>query len=292
MIAAGLQLLRNSLRRMTRTPKSRALILLYHRVTELSLDPFCLAVTPAHFREHVGVLADHYNVIPLEQVLSCLHDGDLPPRAIVLTFDDGYYDILHHAQPILAERAMPATVFVTTSYVESQQEPWWDELEHLCFSSRPLPGSLNMRFPGQDYFWQDAEPAGRTTELPSTKSICNWNTYQSVDFTSRQVLFRTLHSHLKPLLPKQREEVIDALFEGRGLLVTTNARFIVFSLVMRSFNWTPMGSYRLVPTLFIIPSSQDYQPRSSSTRLRGRTLPGGDGRPRDPDICIPFRDTR
>lgn len=52
----------------------------------------------------------------------------LPPRAVMLTFDDGYRSVLTEALPVLERHAMPATVFVCTGPVERQVRFWFDAL--------------------------------------------------------------------------------------------------------------------------------------------------------------------
>jgi peptidoglycan/xylan/chitin deacetylase (PgdA/CDA1 family) len=51
-----------------------------------------------------------------------------PPRAVMITFDDGYRSVLTHALPVLERHAFPATVFVCTSPVERQVRFWFDAL--------------------------------------------------------------------------------------------------------------------------------------------------------------------
>jgi peptidoglycan/xylan/chitin deacetylase (PgdA/CDA1 family) len=50
---------------------------------------------------------------------------------VVLTFDDGYADNFEQALPILEEFQVPATIFVSTGWVDTTDEAWWDELERI-----------------------------------------------------------------------------------------------------------------------------------------------------------------
>jgi peptidoglycan/xylan/chitin deacetylase (PgdA/CDA1 family) len=56
-------------------------------------------------------------VLSLSEGLSRLYEGSLPPRSVVLTFDDGSYDFYEKALPILQEFGFPATLYLTTYYV-------------------------------------------------------------------------------------------------------------------------------------------------------------------------------
>jgi peptidoglycan/xylan/chitin deacetylase (PgdA/CDA1 family) len=56
------------------------------------------------------------SVLPLSEALRRLHAKALPPRSVVITFDDGFYDFYIHAKPVLAELQFPCTLYLTTHY--------------------------------------------------------------------------------------------------------------------------------------------------------------------------------
>jgi peptidoglycan/xylan/chitin deacetylase (PgdA/CDA1 family) len=97
----------------------RLCILNYHRVLK-SADPL-LAAEPdvAAFRWQMKVLADCFNVLPLDEALDALAQDRMPPRAVCITFDDGYRSTHDLALPVLREFGFPVTVFVTTGYLGS-----------------------------------------------------------------------------------------------------------------------------------------------------------------------------
>jgi peptidoglycan/xylan/chitin deacetylase (PgdA/CDA1 family) len=50
---------------------------------------------------------------------------------LIITIDDGYEDIFHHAYPVLRESELPATVFLTTDKIGNNSKPfWWDRAYH------------------------------------------------------------------------------------------------------------------------------------------------------------------
>jgi peptidoglycan/xylan/chitin deacetylase (PgdA/CDA1 family) len=106
-----------------------AAILLYHRVTRLARDPMMLSVTPEHFREHLEVLRRRAHVCSLLDIHR--NRRAPPPGTIAITFDDGYADNLLEAAPVLERFDMPATVFIATGLLGTQQEFWWDDLERI-----------------------------------------------------------------------------------------------------------------------------------------------------------------
>jgi peptidoglycan/xylan/chitin deacetylase (PgdA/CDA1 family) len=97
---------------------TRALVLLYHRVAEPERDPQLLAVSPAHFEEHLHVLASRGGAVPLRELRG-------RRSGVAITFDDGYADNLPAAER-LAAAGLPATVFVAAGLLG--ETPWWDEL--------------------------------------------------------------------------------------------------------------------------------------------------------------------
>lgn len=108
--------------------RGRLCIVNYHRILE-ARDPL-LGNEPdiATFREHMKMLADCFNVLPLHQAMQALQQHTMPPRAVCITFDDGYRSTYELALPVLQEFNLPATVFVTSGYVDSHENMWNDRI--------------------------------------------------------------------------------------------------------------------------------------------------------------------
>src|SRR3712207_5681827 len=98
---------RRVVRRLKERVASRAIILMYHRVTEVNSDPWALCVSPCHFAEHLQVLQKHGCLLRLQELVQCLKDGNLPRLAVTVTFDDGYADNLYNAKPLLERYDTP-----------------------------------------------------------------------------------------------------------------------------------------------------------------------------------------
>lgn len=77
-----------------------------------------LSTRPAQFAAHLRQLRDGgATVLSLHDGVERLRRGDLPQRAVAITFDDGFRSVLEHALPLLSQYRFPATVFVVSGYV-------------------------------------------------------------------------------------------------------------------------------------------------------------------------------
>jgi biofilm PGA synthesis lipoprotein PgaB len=113
--------------------EDHAVVLVYHHVSERT--PKSTSVTPAVFDAHLEYLAGHgFTVVPLSEVIEALATGRaLPPRAVVLTFDDAYVSVHREALPRLERRGWPFTVFVPTESIDRGYSGYmtWDQLRDL-----------------------------------------------------------------------------------------------------------------------------------------------------------------
>ena len=99
--------------------QQRLLILCYHGTSledEHEWRPM-LYMAPQKLAQRLEWLKRRdYSVLPLAGALQRLRAGTLPPRSVVLTFDDGTYDFFKQAYPLLKNYGFPATVYQTTYY--------------------------------------------------------------------------------------------------------------------------------------------------------------------------------
>lgn len=76
-------------------------------------------VTKTAFENQLAYLKRHVTVLPLHEAVSRLRNGSLPPRSVSLTFDDGHANNLTVAYPLLRKYGLPATIFLSTSFMET-----------------------------------------------------------------------------------------------------------------------------------------------------------------------------
>jgi peptidoglycan/xylan/chitin deacetylase (PgdA/CDA1 family) len=90
---------------------------MYHKVNDVPGNPVTVPV--GLFEEQMGELRElGYTVVGLDAVLAHYLDGaPLPAGATLITFDDGYEDVLRHALPVLERQGYPAVLFVPLGYV-------------------------------------------------------------------------------------------------------------------------------------------------------------------------------
>jgi peptidoglycan/xylan/chitin deacetylase (PgdA/CDA1 family) len=124
--------------------RPQAVVLVYHRVGERSLDPWHLIIDPEIFSGQMETLARDWSPLSLAELIEGFHRRRLPKRAVAVTFDDGYADNLEVAAPILLEHGIPATLFVSTELIDSGGPPWWDELASLLLEPELLPPTLTL----------------------------------------------------------------------------------------------------------------------------------------------------
>jgi peptidoglycan/xylan/chitin deacetylase (PgdA/CDA1 family) len=114
-------------------------ILMYHRIapysSRLTAMTNALTVSPEQFAAEMRWLhAAGFHAVSQAQLFDALERGArLPRRPIVITFDDGYRDVLWNAAPVLHRLHMPATAYVITSRISGPDSSFltWDELGSL-----------------------------------------------------------------------------------------------------------------------------------------------------------------
>lgn len=189
----GIRRLRNAYgKAKTRRKLKDVVILMYHRVADLPDYPYPIVVRPELFAQHMRIIGRHYRPLRLLELVEALSNNRLPPRGVVVTFDDGYLDNFTQALSILEEYRVPATIFVATGNIDSQREFWWDELDRIILKTADLPGNLEMNIHGQPY----SLPTASMHERSQTR--------------------KTVHLLLKPLEYEERESHLDELAKWAG----------------------------------------------------------------------------
>jgi peptidoglycan/xylan/chitin deacetylase (PgdA/CDA1 family)/CelD/BcsL family acetyltransferase involved in cellulose biosynthesis len=105
----------------------RLLIVAWHNVERTWHYPAAPGAGAQGFERQLRRLAQMGTVVPLAPALRSLTTGQpLPPRAIALTFDDGYRDNLEVGVPVLERLGLPATFFLVPGILDGTARPWWE----------------------------------------------------------------------------------------------------------------------------------------------------------------------
>jgi O-antigen/teichoic acid export membrane protein/peptidoglycan/xylan/chitin deacetylase (PgdA/CDA1 family) len=117
-------------------------VAMFHRVLPRSdprhpgADPEW-TMTPETFAQCLAFFKRHYQVVTAAQVFTALRgEAALPPRSLLVTFDDGWADTAEFAQPVLDRAAVQALVFVAGGAV-NRALPFWEEQIYSFLATHP-----------------------------------------------------------------------------------------------------------------------------------------------------------
>ena len=136
--------------------RQKLLILCYHGISledEHRWDP-SLYMSPELLRERFEYLKKvGCHLLPFGEAVRALYEGELPAKAVSITFDDGFFDFYRHALPIATEFHFPVTVYLTTYYSYYNRPVFDAALNYILWKGRgrelqmpealPAPVALN-----------------------------------------------------------------------------------------------------------------------------------------------------
>jgi peptidoglycan/xylan/chitin deacetylase (PgdA/CDA1 family) len=182
----------------------------------------------ALFERHLDVLEEMGRFVSLEEVAaSATNRRPLPPRPILVTFDDGDPTVLHTAAPRLHARGIPAAVFLITDLVGSDDVLWTTEVERLVASGgrtshdsttngRALARTLKRRPDQVRRHVIEQLRATATCERPKARQL------STADVTTLAQSGMAIASHTMshPCLPQCSDDVIDREVAGSREVLT------------------------------------------------------------------------
>jgi peptidoglycan/xylan/chitin deacetylase (PgdA/CDA1 family) len=112
---------------------------MYHRIDDPPAGAGALrhdlSVTPGNFEAQLRYLKQAgYLTITLNDLALHLTVGkSLPPKPIILTFDDGYADAYRNAFPLLRRLGFVATFFLVTAPIDAQNPDFlsWEQVQEM-----------------------------------------------------------------------------------------------------------------------------------------------------------------
>jgi peptidoglycan/xylan/chitin deacetylase (PgdA/CDA1 family) len=154
--------------------RRRLTVLCYHSVVGDSV-PYHptrtrVAVTANQFREQLQVARRCFQPVSVEHILRHLDGADrLPPRPLLVTFDDGFRNNLTYAAPELERQGIPAVFHVTTGYVGTSRLLWPYEVEERVLQwtqpRLPMPGDRSI-------IPLPTEPVSRAAVAERVQGLC------------------------------------------------------------------------------------------------------------------------
>lgn len=115
--------------------RARLSTLIFHRVLPAPDPLFPGEIHAQNFDAICGWLRQWFNVLPLDEAIRKMRDGQLPARACTITFDDGYADNHEVAMPLLQRHGLCATFFIATGFLDGGRM-WNDTLIEAVRRSR------------------------------------------------------------------------------------------------------------------------------------------------------------
>ena len=130
------------------------------------------------FEKHLKLFTKYCTPVSLTDVLS---NKSLPPNPVVLTFDDGYKNNYKYAFPLLKKYKVPATIFITTGFIDQNSYIWTDRLEFI------LDNGSNKNI---DVTWENKRlELELSTDEQKVKTINNIKNYLKSLAESEKLIF-------------------------------------------------------------------------------------------------------
>ena len=108
-------------------------VFVYHRFGENNYPSTNIKIS--QFKKHLEELTkNNYNVVSTEEIVDALiNNKDLPEKTVALTIDDAFFSIYKRAWPLLKEKKLPFTIFVSTGPLRSNSKNYmnWEQIKEM-----------------------------------------------------------------------------------------------------------------------------------------------------------------
>jgi len=113
--------------------RNTPIILMYHRIYN---DEFVSGLEPLQFEKQIAYIKKNFNVLPIKELIEDLNNNKIKPYSLALTFDDGHFDFYTSAWPILKKYNLPASLYITTGFVDGTTWLWPDLIKYILLNSK------------------------------------------------------------------------------------------------------------------------------------------------------------
>lgn len=142
-------------------------IFLYHSIGNVANDCNGIAVSSNNFIEHIEYLKSKYLILSIEELMQ--YRGE--KRAVAISFDDGYQDFYSEVFPIIKEKQVPVTLFVSTGIIAENTELWTTELAQLILGEFSVK-SIEISIRNQNYRFSMIDPYERMAVYSFLRFLC------------------------------------------------------------------------------------------------------------------------
>jgi len=181
-------------------------VVMYHYVREIekSRYPQIKGLEYYMFREQLQYFKNYFQVITMEELIASYEESyDLPPNAMLLTFDDGYIDHYTYAFPVLKEFGMQGSFFIPGKTFAEHKLLDVNKI-HFVLASVDIKTLLPDVLKRMDYY------RGREYDYPSNKEL--FAEYAVANrFDNKETIF--LKRILQTVLPEEvRSKISSEMF--------------------------------------------------------------------------------
>ncbi|WP_035695978.1 polysaccharide deacetylase family protein [Christiangramia portivictoriae] len=160
------------------------------------------------FSSHIQYLKSHYNIISIETLRESLLNDDvkLPNYSLLITFDDGYRNVLENGLPVLINNKISSCIFIITRYIDTTVNFWWKDVEVngkvRGESSKEIRQTINALKK-----MTNKERIAILNKIPSTKR--KQITSEELLYMKRNKMYIGSHTHNHPMLNNCSDDEIE-----------------------------------------------------------------------------------
>ncbi len=111
-------------------------ILAYHGISNVPINvyDYCF-IDEDSFLRQLLYAKKYFKIVRLSHAVEMIRNNSIKEPTMVVTFDDGYQNNYHVAFPILKKLHIPATIFPTTKYIDTNESLWFCNLHKAIADS-------------------------------------------------------------------------------------------------------------------------------------------------------------
>lgn len=169
-------------------------------------------LTVGYFYKVLQDLKNKGNPVSMDDIMK----HDCPPNSFAVTFDDGFYNNYSLAAPILVELRIPATFYVTSSFVDQNSMSWIDRIEY-SFEENKLTNKkeldyIRSKVKADSHTNPNAYADSFTSIISSDDPLDKKMSWQDVKELSEKFTIGG-HTHTHPIMSYLNDDELDAEIE-------------------------------------------------------------------------------